>query len=273
VTEGTASESPRPLSELTEAVQLPASDRLEVRRKRIEHDLSTGAPCRPEGNRAAPTRWSWPDLLFGHPRDDTAIVLEIRGAGTVALDLTRWHQDADHADHTVLARAKSPVLDIGCGPGRLVRALLAQGRHALGVDSSAAAVAAARRTGAAAVHTSVFGTVPSAGSWGSALLLDGNIGIGGDAPALLRRVGDLIAPGGLVLIEVESPSTSSEDVDVRVNYGGGIGPWFPWATVAAPDVKAIARSAGLVMSDMWQHSGRWFAELEQGSAVGEEVAS
>ena len=59
---------------------------------------------------------------------------------------------------------------------------------ALGVDVSPVAVAlarAARRDASSRRRSSI--AVPGAGSWNSALLLDGNIGIGGAPDALLRR--------------------------------------------------------------------------------------
>ena len=56
----------------------------------------------------------------------------------------RFLAAADATDHAVLARSRGPVLDLGCGPGRMVRAALLAGRPALGVDVSPAAV---RRVG------------------------------------------------------------------------------------------------------------------------------
>lgn len=50
---------------------------------------------------------------------------------------------------------------------------------ALGIDVSEIAVAHARSRGATAIEASVFDRVPGAGRWGSAPLLDGNVGIGG----------------------------------------------------------------------------------------------
>ena len=49
----------------------------------------------------------------------------------------------------------------------------------LGVDISRTAVARVRQAGASALHRSVFDPLPGQGRWGTALLADGNIGIGG----------------------------------------------------------------------------------------------
>src|SRR5258705_1943518 len=41
------------------------------------------------------------------------------------LDIGRWQGPADEIDRSVLARCEAPVLDVGCGPGRLAAELLA----------------------------------------------------------------------------------------------------------------------------------------------------
>ncbi len=110
-------------------------------------------------------------------------------------DLERWCGEADAVDLALLARAEGPVIDVGCGPGRLVVELARQGRSALGVDVSSAAVRLTTAAGGAAVRRSVFDPVPGEGRWGAALLADGNVGIGGDPVALLRRCRALVRAG------------------------------------------------------------------------------
>jgi SAM-dependent methyltransferase len=214
----------------------------------------------------------WPDEIFDSGLATKSVALQRQRGGSVAVDPHRWHSAPGAADRSVLERTRGAVLDIGCGPGRLVHALVEAGRVALGIDASAAAVAATHRRGAPAVHTSVFGPVPLTGQWDTALLIDGNIGIGGDPMALLRQVGSLITPSGVILAEVESAPAISENIEVRVDHGGRVGHWFPWSRVAAADVPALAQSAGLVLDDLWQHSGRWFAQLALRNAAGEALA-
>jgi hypothetical protein len=55
---------------------------------------------------------------------------------------------------------------------------------ALGVDLLPVAVELARGRGARAIVGSIFDELPGSGTWQSALLLDGDVGIGG-APARL----------------------------------------------------------------------------------------
>jgi len=118
------------------------------------------------------------------------------------LALERWMGPLTAADEAVLDRAQAPVLDVGCGPGRHVLALARRGHLALGVDIAPATVRVARMRGAAAIEASVFARIPGAGTWGSALLLDGNIGIGGAPDVLLARLRELLRAGGEMLVEL-----------------------------------------------------------------------
>ncbi len=67
------------------------------------------------------------------------------------LDVERWCSDAGSADLSALHRCEGPVLDIGCGPGRLVAELASLGHRALGIDVSETAVARTRGLGGAAL--------------------------------------------------------------------------------------------------------------------------
>jgi hypothetical protein len=58
---------------------------------------------------------------------------------------------------------------------------------------------------------------------------------------------------------VGAPGSSSGPVTVRLEADGDATPWFPWATVAADDVSALARSAGLREPRLEAAGGRWFA--------------
>ncbi len=101
------------------------------------------------------------------------------GHGVVmAGDGRRWLGAATAAEERLLDHAVAPVLDIGCGPGRHLLALARRGVAALGLDVTLSAVRLARSRGAVVVHGSIFEPVPETGTWSTALLLDGNIGIG-----------------------------------------------------------------------------------------------
>jgi SAM-dependent methyltransferase len=177
----------------------------------------------------------------------------------------RWCADADSVDLAVLDRCEGAVLDIGCGPGRLVAALAARGRHVLGIDVSEAAVARTARLGGSVLRRNVFEPVPGEGRWGTALLMDGNVGIGGDPRALLGRLARLVVPGGLLIAET-SPVDLDERVDVQVVRIAGArdtatGTPFPWARLGTPALLRHAARTGWRAVDHWTAGGRCFAAL------------
>lgn len=186
----------------------------------------------------------------------TALVTDAGERIDLAVD--RWRTEADPTERALLAGVPDPVLDVGCGPGRIVAALAGAGRLALGVDPSPAAVAEAERRRAPVLRRSVFEPLPGEGRWGTVLLLDGNVGIGGDPEALLARAAGLLRPGGLVLAEVEPPGSPTRALTVRVSTGGGTGPWFPWAQVSADTFAALAAGAGLRSAGVAAAGGRCF---------------
>ncbi|MDX3524201.1 class I SAM-dependent methyltransferase [Streptomyces scabiei] len=191
-------------------------------------------------------------------------------AELIPLDVERWCAVPDAADTTVLGRCTGPVLDVGCGPGRLVTALASRGLTALGVDVSPAAVARTRHHGGAALRRSVFDRLPREGRWGTVLLMDGNIGIAGDPEALLARLRDLLRPGGRLLVEA-----AEEDVDQRLTVRvedahGRHGRPFPWARVGTTALLRAADSTGWILTGRWSVDRRSFLELHRATSQRQE---
>jgi SAM-dependent methyltransferase len=128
------------------------------------------------------------------------------GDGTrTALPLARWRGAATAEEREALDWAVGPVFDVGCGPGRLVCELERRGIAALGIDLSPAAVRLARHRGATAMCAEVWAPLPDA-AWATALLFDGNIGIGGGPARSLRRLRQILRPPCRVLVELDVPS-------------------------------------------------------------------
>ncbi|MFF4486019.1 class I SAM-dependent methyltransferase [Streptomyces sp. NPDC001544] len=223
-------------------------------------------PAGPDGGPRVPAQaWSTDDSYAAALRSGRGPLFLRRTDGwLLPLEVERWCARADAADLEVLARCEGAVLDVGCGPGRLVAALAAQGRHALGIDVSEAAVAGTVRRGGAALCRSVFEPLPGEGGWGTVLLLDGNIGIGGDPAALLDRLARLLVPGGLLVAE-----TAPVDVDERARVqvvdatavpGPAARP-FPWARLGTPALLRHAARAGWRAEDQWAAGPRRFVAL------------
>ncbi len=179
----------------------------------------------------------------------------------VVLAVRRWHGEADAEDRWLLDRCAGPALDLGCGPGRLVVALARRGIPALGVDASPAAVALCRARGAAVLRRDLFAALP--GGWQHVLLADGNIGIGGDPVRLLRRVAELLRPGGTVLVETDPDPAAGWSGTAQVHTPDGAGPPLPWAVLGMDALREAAAAAGFRPTA--SHVGaRSFSELEAG---------
>jgi SAM-dependent methyltransferase len=154
-----------------------------------------------------------------------------------------------------------PTIDLGCGPGRLVASLVKLGVPALGVDQSATAIALARRNGAPALRRDLFEPLPGTGRWSTVLLADGNVGIGGDPPRVLRRAGELLRTGGRCVAEFDMQISGIETRWVRLESAQTVGPWFRWASVGIDGARRLADDVGLTITAMQPMGRRVLATL------------
>jgi SAM-dependent methyltransferase len=179
-----------------------------------------------------------------------------------AMDVSRWNDAADGADLRLLDGIRGAVLDIGCGPGRMVRAAMHRGLTALGIDVSDTAVEIARESGLMVLNRSVFERLPREGLWGAALLIDGNIGIGGDPSALLYRCAELIDADGVIIVEVNADPQRDHMYDgTVVDIRGHQSAAFPWAEIGEAALVRRAERMGLRLDQAWDTDGRFFCRL------------
>ncbi|HEY1330739.1 MAG TPA: class I SAM-dependent methyltransferase [Actinomycetota bacterium] len=180
------------------------------------------------------------------------------------LHLERWMGSPTSVEELLLERVIPPALDVGCGPGRLTLSLAQRGVPALGIDAAPTAVVIASGRGAPALRRSIFERLPGEGRWGTVILVDGNVGIGGDPPTLLARLARLLRPGGRALIEAEPPGAPTDRIRVRIETRSDSGPFFPWARVSIDDLPRLAVQAGFsVRETISSPDRRWFAVLER----------
>jgi SAM-dependent methyltransferase len=153
-------------------------------------------------------------------------------------------------DQAVLGLCNGPTIDLGCGPGRFVAHLTKLGIPALGVDQSQTAVELARRSGAPALRRDVFERLPGTGRWGTVLLADGNVGLGGDPTRVLRRAGELMRSGGHCVAEFDPLISGVQHRWVRLESVKTVGPWFQWASVGADCARRLAADVGLAVASV-----------------------
>jgi hypothetical protein len=109
----------------------------------------------------------------------------------------------------------------------------------------------------------VWADVPGAGTWRTALLLDGNIGIGGAPAGLLRRAGELLRPDGRVVVEVDPPGARTHRTRIRIEAADQVSEWFAWARVGTDGIDALAGRAGFTTRDVFVAAARTFVTLER----------
>jgi SAM-dependent methyltransferase len=201
--------------------------------------------------------------LFSHALQGNRV--QVVGVEDAPFDLPvdDWTRRADPADHRLLDQCHGSTLDIGCGPGRLTLALQMRDQVVLGVDIVPEAIDQARSRGATVQTRNVFGPLPFEGEWDTALLADGNIGIGGDPVALLARTRALIRPGGRVVIEVRGPGVALKVLWATLESGQSSSKPFRWAVVGMDDIADIAGQAGLTVLSQHEIEGRWVVTVQK----------
>lgn len=183
-------------------------------------------------------------------------------APLTVLRLEEWDRSVDVHDQALLRRCVGPTLDVGCGPGRLTAALAERGQVVLGIDVVARAVRQTRRRGAVALRRDVFEAVPGEGRWRSVLLADGNIGIGGNPVALLRRLRAIVRPRGRVVAELAPPGTPHCD-DWATLHSGHEREVIRWSIIGVDAIEPVADRSGLAIVERFRAGDRWAVVLEE----------
>ena len=233
-------------------------------------DLAPAHPLRPAvatgPGRSSPMTDQSFTTVFASALDGCPTVVVGMGDEPTALPVDSWTRPADEADRRLVELCDGPTLDIGCGPGRMTEALAHAGHTTLGIDIVEAAVALTRQRGVSALRRDVFARLPGEGRWGTALLADGNIGIGGDPVALLRRVRHLLTIGGRVVVELAGPGVRTSRGWAVLQGSAGRSRPFRWATLGTDDVARVAADAGFTVASVHPVAHRWVAVLTEATA-------
>ena len=68
-------------------------------------------------------------------------------------------------------------------------------------------------------------------------------------------------PGGAVLAEVQPPGAPGWRTEVELHDADRRSDAFPWATVSATEVGALADASAYRLRNLWTEAGRWFTQL------------
>jgi SAM-dependent methyltransferase len=156
----------------------------------------------------------------------------------------------------VIRRAGGPVLDAGCGPGRLVRRALAAGLDVEGSDVSADMLAIARRRCAEEGLQPTLHLQPTArlrlDRRFEVIVMCGALGLNGrraDDVAALDRVHAHLAPEGQVVFDLEPGWAMPRLWGLFADWSHLPEPWTPTGTTPLPDGAAIETDARSVAVD------------------------
>jgi hypothetical protein len=107
----------------------------------------------------------------------------------------------------------------------------------------------------------VFEPLPGIGRWQTVLLVDGNVGLGGDPRRILGRAAELLGRAGRCVAEFDAEAIGIRSRWVRLESAYDVGPWFRWASVGVDSAAALAVQVGLTLTTVRLIGGRVVASL------------
>lgn len=196
---------------------------------------------------------------------------------------------ADDLERDGLGWVRGSVLDVECGAGRLGVWLVGRGHEVRGLDRSPAAVGIARERGLAAARADVFAPFDREGDgpWDSVVMLGGGSRLLGAAPSPadgFRRLGDLAARGGRLILDGADPYATTEPEHlrylqraqdhgrpqlVRARWRDGLAcsPWHPFLLLGLQEAVQHARDGGWRAVYRTQQGPRWLLVLERADSA------
>jgi len=162
---------------------------------------------------------------------------------------------------------RGPVLDVGCGAGRVALHLQQRGLDVVGLDSSPLAVQAARMRGVKDVWCqSMASRGLKIGPFGTIVMFGNNFGLFGTperARKILSEWAKRTSPHARIFMESTNPygggapgfdrayyHRNKERGDMpgqarfRYHYDYSVGSWFPWLFVSRSEMRLLLRGTG-----------------------------
>jgi hypothetical protein len=127
---------------------------------------------------------------------------------------------------------------------------------------SSVAVGLSMARGGLALRRRINHPLPAEGRWGTALLIDGNVGMGGDVATLLARCAQLVRPGRLGHLRGStrcSGGTKAAPLCCGAEDASSV--TLPWSRVGGAALLQAAKALDLLLVEEWTAGERVFVAL------------
>jgi len=158
-----------------------------------------------------------------------------------------------------------PVLDLGCGAGRVSLYLQEKGLEVTALDASPNSVEVCSRRGIQDVRLGDLRYPPKDKHWQSILLLCGNLGLAGgwhETRELLYKLANISADDAIIIGDTVDPTITDDpkeikyqrmqveegryvgQVRLRLRYGEIVSPWWDQSNFAIRDIPSLVDGTG-----------------------------
>jgi SAM-dependent methyltransferase len=177
------------------------------------------------------------------------------------------YEDWPEPERRSMQFVRGPVVDVGCGAGRVALHLQSKGHDVVGMDASPRAIRAARWRGVENTWmTSISELGEEIGDFETIILFGNNFGILGDpdqCARTLRAWARATGPRARILAESINPYAGGApamdrayyhrnkaqgrmpgSVRMRTRYRGKVGDWEEWLFVSRAEMQAVVSGTG-----------------------------
>lgn len=198
-----------------------------------------------------------------------------------AAPIEEWQE----SERLAIPLAKSPVLDIGCGAGRVGQYLIAKGLDWVGVDVSSGAIDACKRRGLDSVHLMSAEEIRlRRRDFRTVILFGNNFGIVGakeKVVGMLKQLYKITTPDAIVLAGSRDPKATDEEahlryhrwnqsrdrpiglVRLRIHYRGLTGQWFELLLSSPEEMSEVAEHGGWHLTETFGERKYYVGLLEK----------